>query len=1381
MEGLSVERRETRATVLHSVGGKRSTPALCLHGLQGSEQALWFAQGLSSGTVNITRRPVIAEWTDGGEASKVQLNFPGASPVTQLAWNAARSQLAIVHHKEMTFFYLSATQFVELETYSGEGSIRSAEWVSGGEPVLICLDEANNLVAYSTSLKTSKKVRCSEKMVVAKAGRFLDEVASVGEASKNCLYVWNLTSSSSDSSYTLLNHSQPVRNFVWCCTSDNCVLVTATSEELHLWSKCSQGSESCYIAQRQVDLSYRVGLLDSIQYQLTLDECYAILLCREENSPVLHRHMISTEMPTMVSGLSSIELEGPMDLACTEFRTIPTCGKGKHRNLVSLCSTKFLSLWKIGKDEEVDLVTFAPNSRGDQSRVELMKFHRPSRKVVTVDSGGWVHVWELGPEHELTLVDEFESRLSNVSDAEVGQTAIVLSCEDGRSCTYEYDRESERWVSSSTLDVHSTGWNSKKSIPTYILRERDDREIVSSSYSEDLHYLFILIRSSEKYHLEVWKKRYFSDEFTVCSTLLASDSIIAFDIVSLPCLSPMVLVCSAGRASMHNYDHISKEWQSSCISDMLPKNISSAVFLNSRRLLAVSNEEILVVPIPLDDSYFTELYKPMKAEKDAFDQDQLRNLYVKSWKEASHEKIWRGVPEFDAIWGLLNNCAFASSGSSFTWDQMRLEGIGYWINSKTVAASFFEKIAKAEFLRKRDPHDCTVFYIALGKVNILAGLCRATKSTKLGEFLKRNFNEEAHQVAALKNAYALLGQHRYQLSAAFFLLGRKYDDAIEICVKNLGDVQLGLCIALLTSTDDKDHYTDLIKGTLMPKAEEESLIHKWLLYCVMLKDTDAALNFLLSVVSNKEQWTNAKRSLSKSELEHTIHLMGDVYGILGLKSSDQNNTGGRLDFMANYSEIVSYLGSGAATTSWCMKLVHSLSDFPEYKVNINRLLASLVGKLTLSYSLSLHLHCCDQKPAFTEFFDDLLKHACSCLSNQLGLSGNETRVGLEGVLLIFKHALKQSASESKTEQEIDTPPKTSRRVTRKVEKVDTLPARVINRFSSHVEAIKVNPCDPTEATISSSGRLCTTKLDIPNKSNYERVDAECLYTAKFPKDCWTVPTLSANRTYMPQWAILNISKADVSASLLDAHPHRPLFLSNGVGLDVILLWHFHQQSAMSCYRLPPSRHKAKVRSFCFDRSGEKFSCIYSSGESALFSLDSLPSNGINIDCDACMDIFPEGEGNDVTFLGKSSSVVMGTGGVGGGGGTGGRQLFLWDSLASGSHRIQLRGMNPLKVYMGTSHTFVCGGDEGIALFDIRTMAPVMVPIWKSKQPTGAVAQLSGLNEKAASLHEDGSCRIWDLARKTSFEVTPEVGKFNHIDYTKAGLLLSSREGILSLL
>ncbi len=108
-------------------------------------------------------------------------------------------------------------------------------------------------------------------------------------------------------------------------------------------------------------------------------------------------------------------------------------------------------------------------------------------------------------------------------------------------------------------------------------------------------------------------------------------------------------------------------------------------------------------------------------------------------------------------------------------------------------------------------------------------------------------------------------------------------------------------------------------------------------------------------------------------------------------------------------------------------------------------------------------------------------------------------------------------------------------------------------------------------------------------------------------------------------------------------------------------------------------------------------------------------------------------------------------------------------------------MNPLKVYMGTSHTFVCGGDEGIALFDIRTMAPVMVPIWKSKQPTGAVAQLSGLNEKAASLHEDGSCRIWDLARKTSFEVTPEVGKFNHIDYTKAGLLLSSREGILSLL
>merc|ERR1719426_48535 len=102
--------------------------------------------------------------------------------------------------------------------------------------------------------------------------------------------------------------------------------------------------------------------------------------------------------------------------------------------------------------------------------------------------------------------------------------------------------------------------------------------------------------------------------------------------------------------------------------------------------------------------------------------------------------------------------------------------------SRARLTPLFEKIAKSEFLRKRDPHDCALFYLALNKINVLSGLCRATQNTKLGDFLKRDFNQEANRVAALKNAYALLGQHRYELAAAFFLLARKSEDAVEVCV-----------------------------------------------------------------------------------------------------------------------------------------------------------------------------------------------------------------------------------------------------------------------------------------------------------------------------------------------------------------------------------------------------------------------------------------------------------------------------------------------------------------------------------------------------------------------------------------------------------------------
>ena len=57
-----------------------------------------------------------------------------------------------------------------------------------------------------------------------------------------------------------------------------------------------------------------------------------------------------------------------------------------------------------------------------------------------------------------------------------------------------------------------------------------------------------------------------------------------------------------------------------------------------------------------------------------------------------------------------------------------------------------EKLAKQQFIQSgRDPHACFLFYAALNKSKLLAGLfqiSRDVKSRKMSEFLKRDFQEE---------------------------------------------------------------------------------------------------------------------------------------------------------------------------------------------------------------------------------------------------------------------------------------------------------------------------------------------------------------------------------------------------------------------------------------------------------------------------------------------------------------------------------------------------------------------------------------------------------------------------------------------------------------
>ncbi|KAK9749540.1 hypothetical protein RND81_02G133100 [Saponaria officinalis] len=159
-----------------------------------------------------------------------------------------------------------------------------------------------------------------------------------------------------------------------------------------------------------------------------------------------------------------------------------------------------------------------------------------------------------------------------------------------------------------------------------------------------------------------------------------------------------------------------------------------------------------------------------------------------------------------------------------TWEEMRKIGVGFWLTNLTDLRTKMEKLARCQYLRKKDPKACALLYIALNRLQVLTGLCKISKDEKdkpLVAFLSRNFQEEQHKAAASKNAYVLMGRHQFELAAAFFLLGGDIISAITVCAKTLGDGQLALVICRLVEGQSGPSERHLISKILLPSAIEK--------------------------------------------------------------------------------------------------------------------------------------------------------------------------------------------------------------------------------------------------------------------------------------------------------------------------------------------------------------------------------------------------------------------------------------------------------------------------------------------------------------------------------------------------------------------------------
>lgn len=153
---------------------------------------------------------------------------------------------------------------------------------------------------------------------------------------------------------------------------------------------------------------------------------------------------------------------------------------------------------------------------------------------------------------------------------------------------------------------------------------------------------------------------------------------------------------------------------------------------------------------------------------------------------------------------VLDDLTNDECGVKADWRIIKRLGVPIWLRKDEDLRVMIEKCAKEEFSRTKNADDCALFFVLVDRVKVLAGLYKATQNIRLYEFMSRDFSEQRHREAALKNGYALLSKHRYEFAAAFFILGGQPLDAASIVWKHKRDLSLTLTIARLTGLGDDE-------------------------------------------------------------------------------------------------------------------------------------------------------------------------------------------------------------------------------------------------------------------------------------------------------------------------------------------------------------------------------------------------------------------------------------------------------------------------------------------------------------------------------------------------------------------------------------------------
>lgn len=195
-----------------------------------------------------------------------------------------------------------------------------------------------------------------------------------------------------------------------------------------------------------------------------------------------------------------------------------------------------------------------------------------------------------------------------------------------------------------------------------------------------------------------------------------------------------------------------------------------------------------------------------------------------------HRGKQTGVTMRDINWAFHSNSkeilldlVKTSTNYKLTWTIAKESGLPYWLD-ENVLKTEIENVARNSFTMddKRDPINCSLFYMALKKKSILLGLWKTCswnpEHAKMVKFLANDFEEPRWRSAALKNAFVLLSKHRPEYAASFFLLAGSLKDAVNVIIKQLNDIPLAVAVARVYGGDDSESFKSLLEDTILKKA-----------------------------------------------------------------------------------------------------------------------------------------------------------------------------------------------------------------------------------------------------------------------------------------------------------------------------------------------------------------------------------------------------------------------------------------------------------------------------------------------------------------------------------------------------------------------------------